>query len=71
MVFLDGGPSAAVSPATLAQNSRAFDDSAFGGPLGSSTIAHSYAAAGTYIVRLTVTDSVGRSGSATATVTVP
>jgi PKD repeat protein len=34
------------------------------------TASHSYAAAGTYVVRLTVTDSSGRTGTATVQVTV-
>jgi PKD repeat protein len=65
----DGSGSSAVSPATIVTYVWAFGD---GSPSGAGqTVAHSYVAAGTYTVRLTVTDSLLRIGSTTSIVTVP
>jgi PKD repeat protein len=67
-MLFDGSGSTAVSPATIASYAWAFGDGGFG--VGS-TPTHSYAVAGTYPVRLTVTDTLGRTGSVTTSVTVP
>jgi len=48
-----------------------FGDGTSSGTLSGSVTSHSFAAAGTYTVRLTVTDSVGRTGTFQTSVTVP
>jgi PKD repeat protein len=64
----DGSGSSAVLPATIVSYAWAFGDGAVG--VGAS-VNHTYPLPGTYSVRLTVTDSVGRTGNTTSSVTVP
>jgi PKD repeat protein len=68
-VFFDASASTAPSPATITSYTFNWGDGTGDGPSASSRLTHSYAATGTYVVRLTVTDSLGRSG--TTTVSVP
>lgn len=67
----DGSASVAVGSATIASYAWAFGDGQFAGPSASSTVTHPYAIAGSYSVTLTVTDSLGRIGRVTTSVTVP
>ena len=69
-VFFDGSGSSTPSPARI--NSYAFNygDGTGDGPGASPSQTHAFAAAATYVVRLTVTDSLGRSATTTATVVV-
>lgn len=67
----DASASTALSPATITSYQWAFGDGTFSGPSGTPTVNHSFGAAGAYVVRLTVTDSVGRTGTSTQSVTVP
>lgn len=69
----DASGSTAVSPTTIVSYAWAFGDGTFSAPPPSSspTTNHTYLAAGTYQVRVTVVDSVGRSSSFTASVAVP
>lgn len=66
-VSFDGTQSTAADGATITSYSWNFDD---GGTSTQSQPTHVYAAAGTYDVTLTVTDSLGASGSLTKPVTV-
>jgi PKD repeat protein len=68
VVTFDGGGSSAVGSATIQTFSWLFGDGSSG---TGQTASHGYAGAGTFTVRLTVTDSLGRSGTTTNTVTVP
>lgn len=70
MVF-DATGSAAVGTATIVSYQWSFGDGASSGTLSGTTTSHSYTAAGSFTVRLTVTDSVGRTGTFQASVTVP
>jgi PKD repeat protein len=68
-MFFDGGGSTTSGTATIVSYQWAFGDGTTG---TGQTINHAYAALGTYSVRLTVTDSLGRVGtSAPTAVTVP
>jgi PKD repeat protein len=67
-IFFDGGGSSAANGATIVSYQWAFGD---GATASGQTTSHSYSAANTYTVRLTVTDSLGRVGSTSSTVTVP
>jgi large repetitive protein len=69
-VFFDASGSSTPSPARI--NSYAFNygDGTGDGPGASPSQTHAFAAASTYVVRLTVTDSLGRSATTTATVIV-
>lgn len=64
---VDGTASSAVSPATISSYDWDWGDSTTHGT--GSTASHTYGSAGTYTVKLTVTDSNGNTGSATASVT--
>jgi PKD repeat protein len=68
-VFFDAGASTAPSLATITSYSFNFGDGTGVGPTTSPTQSHVFAATGIYVVRLTVTDSLGRTG--TTTVSVP
>jgi len=70
-VTFDGSASSAVGTATIVSYQWSFGDGSSSGALSGSVTSHSYGAAGTYTVRLTVTDSVGRTGTFQASVTVP
>jgi PKD repeat protein len=66
----DGNASTAVGSATIARYDWSWGDG--NSDANAASIAnHTYAAAGTYTVKLTVTDSLGRVGISTASVTVP
>jgi PKD repeat protein len=67
-VDFDGSSTTAQGGATVSTYSWAFGDGQSG---TGQTVSHSYAAAGTFTVRLTVTDSLGRTGTTTSSVTVP
>ena len=67
-MLFDGGGTTASGTATIASYQWSFGDSTTG---TGQTITHSYAASGSYPVRLTVTDSLGRIGTTSASVTVP
>jgi PKD repeat protein len=68
-MFFDGGGSTAAGTATIVTYQWAFGDGFTG---TGQTIAHTYAVSGAYSVRLTVTDSLGRIGTAApVVVTVP
>ena len=69
-VFFDAGGSSAPSGATITSYAFNFGDGTGAGPSASPSTTHVFAAASTYVVRLTVTDSLGRSGTTTTTVTV-
>jgi PKD repeat protein len=70
MVF-DASGSVAVGGATIASYTWAFGDGQLAGPVQTPSINHAYSAAGTYTVRVTVTDSLGRTGSTSSQVVVP
>jgi len=70
-VTFDGSASTAVGSATIVSYQWSFGDGSSSGTLSGSVTSHSFAAAGTYTVRLTVTDSVGRTGTFQTSVTVP
>jgi PKD repeat protein len=68
-VFFDASASTTPSLATIASYSFNYGDGTSDGPAASPTQSHTFGATGIYLVRLTVTDSLGRTG--TATVSVP
>ena len=69
---LDASGSTAVPPATVATYAWAFGDGQFAAASASPTINHTFiSGTGTYSVRVTVVDSVGRSSSFTVSVAVP
>jgi PKD repeat protein len=70
MLFDASGTTAAVG-ATIAQYQWSFGDGTFGGPSTTPTITHTYGGAGAVTVRLTVTDSLGRTATFSLAVTVP
>jgi PKD repeat protein len=67
----DASGSVAIGGATIASYSWAFGDGQLQGPSSSPSTTHTYPAAGTFTVRVTVTDNLGRAGSSTSQVTVP
>jgi PKD repeat protein len=67
----DASGSVAVGGATITTYQWAFGDGQFFGPSSASSATHAYAAAGTYTVRVTVTDSLNRTGTSSTQVTVP
>ena len=67
-IFFDAGGSTAANGASIVSYQWAFGD---GLTATGQTASHSYAISGTYPVRLTVTDSVGRIASTSSNVTVP
>jgi chitodextrinase len=67
----DGSASLAVGSSTIASYAWAFGDGQFAAASSSPTVTHPYAIAGSYSVTLTVTDSLGRIGRVTTSVTVP
>jgi PKD repeat protein len=67
-MFFDGGASTGANGATIVSYQWAFGD---GGTATGQTTTHTYAAAASFTVRLTVTDSLGRVGTSSAAVTVP
>jgi len=67
----DGSGSVAVGAATISSYQWAFGDGQAFGPSSSSAATHAYVAAGTFVVRLTVTDSLGRTGTSSVSVIVP
>ena len=69
-VFFDASASSAPSPATITSYAFNFGDGTGAGPSASPSTTHVFASASTYVVRLTVTDSLGRSGTTTTNVTV-
>jgi PKD repeat protein len=69
-VFFDGSGSSTPSPARISSYSFNYGDGTGDGPGASPSQTHAFAAAATYLVRLTVTDSLGRSATTTATVIV-
>lgn len=69
-VTFDGSASTAVGSATITNYAYLFGDGT--STSGASAVAnHSYAAPGTFTVTLTVTDSLGRSGVTSQSITVP
>lgn len=71
-ILADGGGSTSVGSATIASYAFVWGDgTANTGPGTTSSAAHTYAAAGTYTVRLNVVDSLGRSGTTSQSVTIP
>jgi hypothetical protein len=66
-VICDSSASAPVSPATITSKAWTFGD---GGTATGDSPTHQYAAAGTYSVGLTVTDSNGQTGSVSHSVTI-
>jgi len=70
-ITFDGSGSAAVGGATIVSYQWSFGDGTSSGASSSSVISHSYAAAASYTVRLTVTDDQGRTGTFQTSVTVP
>ena len=69
-VFFDASASSAPSGATITSYAFNFGDGTGAGPSSSPSTTHVFAAASTYVVRLTVTDSLGRTGTTTTNVTV-
>ena len=69
-VFFDGSGSSTPSPARITSYTFNYGDGTGDGPGPSPNQTHAFAAAATYVVRLTVTDSLGRSATTTATVIV-
>jgi PKD repeat protein len=67
----DASGSTASGSARITTYQWAFGDGQFSGPSSSPTVTHPFAAAATYSVRVTVTDSLGRSSSLTTAVAVP
>ena len=70
-VSFDGSGSSARGGATIVSYQWSFGDGTTTGASSTPTTSHSYAAAGTFNVTLTVTDSLGRIGRTTSSVTVP
>ena len=68
-VFFDGSRSSARA-GNVYFLSLQLGDGTVAGPVATPTTTHAFTTAATYVVRLTVTDSVGRSATTTATVTV-
>jgi PKD repeat protein len=68
-VSFNGSPSSAAGGATITQYTWDFGDGTFETKTDAAT-SHSYAVARTYVVRLTVTDSAGRTGTTTQNVSV-
>jgi len=66
----DASASQSSGGASIATFAWTFGDNTSSAASSSATVQHTYAAAGTYIVRLTVTDSAGRTASSTLSVTV-
>jgi PKD repeat protein len=66
----DAGATSALGGATIASYAWSWGDGNTT-PGGAAVQSHAYAAAGTYTVKLTVTDSLGRVGVGTLSVTVP
>jgi PKD repeat protein len=66
-VSFNGSAVTALAGATITQWAWDFGDGATG---ADASTTHTYAAVGTYVVRLTVTDSAGRTGTATVSVSV-
>lgn len=69
-VFFDGSASTTPSPARITSYAFNYGDGTGDGPAPSPNQTHVFAAAATYVVRLTVTDSLGRTATTTATVIV-
>lgn len=69
-VNFDGAGSTVGSPATIVEYSWSFGDGTDAVTASSPTASHQYSVAGSYIVRLTVKDSLGRTATVTAGVTV-
>lgn len=69
-ISADGSSSFAVS-GTIVTYTFSWGDATPDTTGAAPTASHSYAAAGTFTVRLTVTDSLGRIGTITASITVP
>jgi PKD repeat protein len=69
-VYFDGSASSGAGGATITEWTWDFGDG--GDPVEDNdpTVSHTYADSGEYVVRLTVTDSQGRTGTTTATVEV-
>jgi PKD repeat protein len=68
-MFFDGGGSTALGTSTIVSYQWAFGDGLTG---TGQTLSHAYSGPGSYSVRLTVTDSLGRIGtSSPIAVTVP
>jgi PKD repeat protein len=71
-ILADGGGSTAAAGSTIVSYVFLWGDGTSNTTLPpTSSIAHTYAVAGTYTVRLNVLDNLGRSGTTTQTVTVP
>jgi PKD repeat protein len=67
----DASASTAQGGATITQYQWSFGDGSFGGPSAAPSISHTFVAAGTYTVTVSVTDSLGRTGIFASAVTVP
>ncbi|MGH9408439.1 MAG: PKD domain-containing protein [Vicinamibacterales bacterium] len=67
-VNFDGTASTATSGKTISSYAWAWGDGS--APGSGATTTHAFAAAGTYVVKLTVTDSAGLTGSSTQSITV-
>jgi PKD repeat protein len=67
----DASGSTAVGGATITSYQWAFGDGQFAGPSSTPTVTHPYAGTGSVTVRVTVTDSAGRTGTFSASVSVP
>jgi PKD repeat protein len=69
-VFFDGSGSTVPAPARITSYTFNYGDGTGDGPGPSPNQTHAFVAPSTYVVRLTVTDSLGRSATTTATVIV-
>jgi chitodextrinase len=67
----DASASTAVGAATIVTYQWSFGDGTFAGPSSSPTVTHPFPAAGPFTVTVTVTDSLGRSGISSTSVSVP
>jgi PKD repeat protein len=67
----DASGSVAVGGATITSYAWSFGDGQSAAASSSSTTTHRYNALGTFTVRVTVTDSLGRTGSFSTQVTAP